>query len=185
MPTEGKPVRDLTGQRFGRLVAVKPTKKTHYGYYWLCECDCGGKAEVITTSLTRGFSLSCGCLRAYMLNPDAVKLPTLVKHGLFGTRIYMCYHDMIRRCYATNRRHYKDYGGRGITVCEEWRKDVTAFVKWAMANGYAEHLTIERKDVDGNYEPSNCTWATTAEQNRNQRRHKAKRQQKLENRRAA
>jgi len=156
-------------------VAVKPTKATHYGFYWLCQCDCGGTKEIIGTSLSRGFSLSCGCLKSYMLNPNAVKAPTIIKHGLFGTRIYMIYHDMLRRCYAPNREHYRAYGGRGITVCEEWRTDVKAFVEWAYSHGYSDNLTIERDDVDGNYEPSNCRWIPMCEQHLNTQRTKKKR----------
>lgn len=79
---------------------------------------------------------------------------------------------MKQRCGDPNTRSFKDYGGRGITVCDEWAHDFVAFRDWALANGYTDELTIDRKDPDGNYCPDNCRWATRAEQNRNQRRHK-------------
>lgn len=88
-------------------------------------------------------------------------------HGLRDTRIYGIWHGMLQRCYNPSRPKYKDYGGRGIGVCDEWRHDVKAFYEWAMSHGYADDLTIDRIDVNGNYEPSNCRWITIAEQSYN------------------
>lgn len=95
-----------------------------------------------------------------------------VKHGDSHTRLYYVWGTMKTRCYNPNTKDYKYYGGRGIAVCEEWRTNFSAFKEWALANGYAPELTIDRVDVDGDYCPENCRWVTRAEQNRNQRKHK-------------
>ena len=87
-----------------------------------------------------------------------------------GTRLYRIWQAMIKRCYSPNYERYNDYGGRGITVCNEWKNGFQAFCDWAMANGYANDLTIDRKDVNGNYEPSNCRWTTYKVQGGNTRR---------------
>ena len=93
-------------------------------------------------------------------------------HGKFNTRIYRIWGNMKGRCYCKSRREYKNYGNRGITVCDEWLHDFQAFYDWAMNNGYNENLTLDRKDVNGNYEPSNCRWITNEEQQSNKRYNK-------------
>lgn len=90
-------------------------------------------------------------------------------HGLSNTKIYKVYLSMLNRCYKNYDKFYPYYGGRGITVCKEWREDFLAFYDWSMANGYNDGLSIERKDVNGNYCPENCTWITMPEQQRNKR----------------
>ena len=131
--------------------------------YAKCTCDCGNKTEVLTTTLKNGKTLSCGCLKAEHLSK------AVSKHKMSHSRIYRTWTNMKVRCYERKLSGYKDYGGRGITVCDEWKNNFMAFYNWAMANGYKDNLTIDRINVNGNYEPSNCRWATQAEQNRNKR----------------
>ena len=130
---------------------------------WLCKCDCGTEKIIQGDCLLKGHTKSCGCLRASLL-------PILgLKHGLGKTRLHSIWLDMRRRCYKKNRKSYKDYGGRGITICDEWKDDFLSFYIWSINNGYEDNLTIDRIDVDGNYEPNNCRWITKKEQNRNTR----------------
>lgn len=91
------------------------------------------------------------------------------KHGMYGTKLYKTWNNMISRCYCPSFQRFYNYGGRGITVCEEWRNSFVAFMNWAFANGYEEHLTLDRINNDGNYEPSNCRWITNKEQQYNKR----------------
>jgi hypothetical protein len=144
---------DLTGQRFGKLVVVrKLTEKVSKRYLWFCQCDCGGSVKGSSAKLRDGDLRSCGCLRE--------------KHGDHKTRLYRIWADMKTRCSNKNNDHYYRYGGRGITVCVEWLK-YSVFKCWALANGYADDLQIDRKDNDGGYCPENCRWVTIKINNRN------------------
>jgi hypothetical protein len=125
----------------------------HGGRKVKCQCDCGNIGYVFVTNLTRGLSTSCGC----------EKLQAFV-----GTKIYTVWSSMKSRCNNPKHHAFMHYGGRGITVCDDWN-DVYSFCQWAFANGYEEGLSLDRIDNNGNYEPSNCRWATHKEQHRNQR----------------
>lgn len=154
---------DLSGNRYGRLLAIKPIRKNN-GIYWICRCDCGNTTEVLPQHLKRGLIRSCGCLRRDVSSKAK-------KHGWSGTRIYKEWKGIKDRCLNPKNTAYKNYGGRGIKICDEWlgEEGPENFINWALSNGYDDTLTIERKDVDGNYCPENCCWIPLGEQALNTR----------------
>lgn len=161
-------ITSLVGKRYGRLKVISKEEntrskggKSHVMY--LCECDCGNRLIVKAENLRSGNTQSCGCLAI-----DRTKEKS-TKHGLTRDRLYHVWNGMKDRCYNPNSESYHNYGGRGITVCDEWRDNFQAFYDWATENGHKEYLTIDRINNDGNYEPSNCRWATNKEQQRNKR----------------
>ena len=146
---------DLTGKRFKRLTVIKRVYREDSNLvYWLCKCDCGNKKEVRADSLKNGSTQSCGCY--------AKELAT--KHGLSHHPLYSIYNSMKERTTNKNIADYKYYGDRGIKVCKEWENDFMKFYNWAIDNGYKNGLSIDRIDVNGDYEPSNCRWSTAKEQ---------------------
>lgn len=157
-------LRDLTGKRFGKLIVLsiaykKSAKGSRTRIYWNCKCDCG--KEIITRSdyITSGQSISCGCS----------KIMRLTKHGESRTRLYRIYDRMKQRCYNPNHEHYKDYGGRGIIICNDWLSCFDNFSKWAKENGYNDFLTLDRINPNEIYCPDNCRWVNMKIQNNNKR----------------
>lgn len=151
---------DITGKRFNKLTVISRAESRRQPSgklvtYWNCKCDCGNIRQVRGCDLKDGHIKSCGCL--------------LKRHKKSNTRIYTAWNHIIQRCYNSNCKSYKNYGARGITMCDEWLEDFMNFYNWAMRNGYRDDLTIDRIDVNGNYEPSNCRWADDFTQRRNKR----------------
>lgn len=159
--------KDLTGLEFGRLKVLSFSREVksgkRYRKYWICKCDCGNEKEIRTDSLTSGFVKSCGCLKEEQNKINLIKNHS---HKQSGKRLYHIWQGIKNRCLDVNNHRYSRYGGRGISICEEWLVPDN-FFNWAFENGYEEHLTIDRIDNDRNYEPSNCRWTTAKEQNRN------------------
>lgn len=147
---------DLTGKKFGRLTAVYAYKDpSGRRFVWHCQCDCGGEKEVCSSSLTSGRTRSCGCIHRESLAERNTS------HGHTKERLYRVWKGMKARCFIKSHKSYPRYGGRGITVCDEWNNDYLAFRTWAFANGYDPNsaymqCTIDRINHDGNYCPENC-----------------------------
>ena len=152
-------VIDLTGQRFNRLIVIEPSRTKNGKYAWKCLCDCGNYTIAVGAQLKNGNTKSCGCYK------NDIARKRFMKHGLSRTKLFHVYQGMHSRCENKKSRMYKHYGGRGVSVCEEWSGEagVVNFCEWSMDNGYEEGLQIDRIDNDGNYEPSNCRWVTCQE----------------------
>ena len=156
---------DLTGQRFGRLVVIKKAEHQKKGKTrWLCRCDCGRYTEVITHSLKRGATKSCGCLRQETIYSYNHRLG-----NRNSERLYQIWKGMKQRTTDKNATNFKNYGGRGITMCVEWLQDYEKFKQWAIDSGYQDGLSIERIDNMRGYCPDNCKWADRNEQNNSKR----------------
>lgn len=159
-------MKDLSGLKFGKLTVLKfINKDKNYHCKWLCQCDCGNQKEILDTHLITGKIKSCGCL-----NKEKI-----TKHGQSHSKLYYIYYAMKQRCYKKNAKNYKNYGGRGIKICNEWLNNFISFYNWAIKNGYKEdakrgQFTIDRINVNGNYEPNNCRWINIIEQQKNKQK---------------
>lgn len=163
---------DLTGQKFGKLTALYPVQDKSHRARWHCICECGKEKDVLQQNLSNGHVRSCGCVLsqsslARMKNyNDSVGRES---HNETKTRLYRIWIGIKSRCLVNTTSGYKNYGGRGISICDGWIHSFSAFSSWAMQNGYNDSLTIDRIDPDGDYCPENCRWTTMSEQEFNKR----------------
>lgn len=164
---------DLTGKRFGRLavIVISDKRDSSGSVYWECKCDCGNIVTVNGRSLRGGNQRSCGCYHHDIMCAQHNRRT----HGGTGDRLFHVWRGIIDRCCYTSHNRYKDYGGRGIYICEEWKHDYGAFRAWAVRNGYDPDAprgmcTIDRIDVDGPYAPWNCRWVDMKTQSLNKRK---------------
>lgn len=149
--------KDETNKRYGKLVAISYEIRNHKAF-WLCKCDCGNTTIVAGDKLRLGKTKSCGCIQKEHREKGFHK-----SHGMTNSRLYYEWCNMKSRCSNPKNIMYSNYGGRGITFCEKW-KQFEDFMKWANDNGYNDNLTLERINVNGNYEPDNCKWIPIKEQ---------------------
>ena len=152
---------DNIGKIYGKITIIEKDKDVGYNKKYIGLCECGNVKSYYLGNLKQGYTTSCGCIHKEMMS----RLHR--SHHKTGTRLYSIYINMKTRCYNKKTPNYNIYGGRGIVICDEWLEDFMNFYNWATSNGYEKHLTIDRIDSNGNYEPSNCRWADHTIQNHN------------------
>ena len=164
--------QDYIGRKFYRLTVLEQVESLNHRCRFRCVCDCGNETVVLGQSLKSGHVRSCGCLLSES-SRERIKLFHQEKgneqHGLSHTRLYSIWAGIKGRCFKPSNRNYPNYGGRGISMCEEWKESFAAFCAWAFANGYEDDLSIDRIDVEGDYCPENCRWANSSLQSENKR----------------
>lgn len=149
--------KDLSGFRFGSFVVLHRAESAQPGKArWRCLCDCGRGIDVLAWNLTSGAQYRCSACASQ------AQARAITKHGACGSRLYKIWNDMLQRCDNPNLSNYRNYGGKGVKVCDEWRS-FEGFQTWALLAGYADDLTIDRIDSDGDYEPDNCRWLPRSE----------------------
>jgi hypothetical protein len=165
--------QDLKGQKFGRLTALYTVPNNNYRTRWHCICDCGNTKDVLQQHLVNGHVRSCGCLHVERNREKLARLNASMNresHSETKTRLYHIWISIKSRCFDEHSTSFPNYGGRGITVCQEWASSYLSFKEWAVVNGYNDKLSIDRINVDGNYCPDNCRWATGSVQQFNKRK---------------
>lgn len=161
---------DITGNKYNKLTVIRRVKSNIKGLpRWLCQCECGNYTEVNGNNLKNGAVKSCGCLLKDPENAKHFGEPRKKEKTLEEVRLYRIFRGMITRCENKNNPAYKNYGARGIKICNEWRNSFLSFYQWAINNGYKLGLTIERINVNKDYEPLNCKWISRRQQNFNKR----------------
>lgn len=153
---------DITGQKFGKLVAIRRVENHNGQAFWLFQCDCGLLTEKRAANVVRGITTKCGGPKRAMLKR------TIPRHGMHHTSLHYRWAAMLARCSNPKDPGYKNYGARGIRVCDAWA-DFTSFASWAAESGYREDLELDRRNNDGPYAPHNCRWVTRSVNSSNRR----------------
>lgn len=164
--------KDIANKKFGRLTALYVVPNNSYHTRWHCICDCGNTKDVLQQNLVNGHVRSCGCFLSERNRERITDYNRTIgkeSHGETKTRLYHIWVGIKTRCFYPNHDAYKNYGGRGVTMCEEWKNSFVSFKSWAIENGYSDNLTIDRINVDGNYCPENCRWVSMSFQEFNKR----------------